>query len=92
MPDDTSFLDRLDRIANTLTNRWFDYKIADTQAEAEARLRQEQQERQSMLDQLTTRFSLGADSAGQYLSNLPAWVIPAAVLGFGGILFYRLAK
>ncbi len=92
MPDETSFWDRLDGIANTVANRWFDYKIADTQAEADARLRIEQQQRQSMLDQLTTQFTIGTNAAGQLVSSLPAWVIPAAVLAVGGALIYRFAK
>lgn len=89
---ETSIWDRLDGLANTVANRWFDLQIADTQADAEARLRIEQRERQSMLDQLSTQFSIGTNAAGQLVSSLPAWVIPAAVLAVGGALIYRFAK
>lgn len=89
---DRSWVDRLDGLANSFVNRFFDYKIADTQAEAEARLREAEDERQTMIDQLSRQFSLGTNAAGQYVANLPAWVLPAAVLGFGGVLLYKYAR
>lgn len=89
---DRSWVDRLDGLANSFVNRFFDYKIADTQAEAEARMRQEEDERQSIMDQLSRQFTVGTNAAGQYVASLPAWVLPVAVLGFGGVLLYKYAR
>lgn len=90
--DSNSIWDRLGNLAEKVAGGYFDYQVAKTESEAASETLKAEQLRAGMIDQLSRSFALGANTAGQYVSGLPAWVVPAAVLGLGGLLVYKFAK
>lgn len=92
MNEEQSFWSRLGNVVETGLGGYFDLKVAQTEKEAQRETRLAEEQRASMIDQLSRTYTIGKDTAGEYLSAIPAWVIPAALLGIGGLFLYKYAK
>lgn len=86
----TDFWDGLGNVVEKGISGFFDYKTAKSQAEAAKALDSAEKSRLSMIDQLTRNFTLNGE--GALVGNPAAWLVPVAVLGFGGVLIYKMVK
>ncbi len=95
MPSDTnsaSWLDSLLESTGKVVGSYLDNQTAKSNAEAAQATRDAEQAKANYIEQLAKYATTSGQSVADALSNTPSWLLSAAVLGFGGLLFYRLAK